>query len=133
MTTADILRGLAATPEGAAALHEAGWFRAVPGEARVPLGDGREATLHEMNGADLLTWQRLQLAAARRIRGLDRTDEAGALLALAEANVALVALALGVSEDEAVRLAPSVRREVVAAQDRLNATALYAAALTGGA
>jgi hypothetical protein len=121
------LLSYAATPDGAEALRHAGWFLARPGEAEVALGDGRRVMLREMKDEALLTWLRMELASVRMV-----IDEPGAdrkLAALLVGNVALVAMALGVSSDHAAALSSQVRRSVVEAQDRLNSTALYADAL----
>lgn len=127
---AQALADLAATPDGADALRSAGWFRAVPGQASVTMPDGTERALREMNGADLVTWLRLQVRAAELLRR--HVDPELRIVAAVEANVALVAMALGVTEAEAATLPPSVRRAVVEAQDRINETALYSAMLLGG-
>ena len=123
-----MLLAWANTAEGELALAQEGYYRLVPGEAVLPV-QGQMRVLREMSGEDLLTWQRLQLEAASRLRGLP-TDGAEALHVLNTINLALVSYALDCSADDAARLAPSVRRRVVEIQDRLNQSQLVVAAIS---
>ena len=123
------LLAYAATPEGADSLRAAGWFRALPEEAEVRIDDGRRVLLREMKDEALLGWLRMELQAARMVAG--EADSDRKLAAMLVGNVALVAMALGVSAEDASALSPQVRRNVVEVQDRLNNTAMYADALLG--
>jgi len=123
------LLAYAATPEGADSLRAVGWFRALPEEAEVLIDNGRRVLLREMKDEALLGWLRMELQVARMIAG--EADSDRKLAAMLVGNVALVALALGVSAEDASALSPQVRRNVVEVQDRLNNTAMYADALLG--
>lgn len=87
--------------------------------------------LREMQDEDLATWHRLQFEAAQRLRRLP-SDVGEASLVMSGVSIALVSYALDCTAEEAASLAPSVRRQIVAVQDALNAAHLYAGVVANG-
>lgn len=128
---------LVITPEMEAALEAAGWARVQRLGRRSAVLDieGQRFILQEhlTDDGSLQAWLVLQLEAGQMIADARREGNLHRIAAVVQvANLRLVSMALGISEDEAAALPGSVRREVIRRQDQLNATALYVAVLNGG-